>query len=406
MLKKDRKVVVTGTGVVSPLGTDTEEFWESLVNKKTRFSPPEIEGVSYVARAPGGWDQGFPVRVKRHTDRVTRMALHATREALETSELLDSPKMLHTTGLFMGSSIGGVQTLAEEFGDAALHGVERMTPLAIPKSLMNMMAANMSIQFGLRGEALTYASACASGSVAIGAAYRAIRSGDLDVAVAGGAEACVIDQVLEPFRKLGAMSSATDPDSASIPFSRHRSGFVMAEGAGILVLEELEHARGRGATIIGEVVGYHGTSDGRSLLAPDLDGISRAMSGLFAPSGEHEASKVTYINAHGTSTRINDVTEAQAIASLFPHRPLVSSTKSYYGHPLGAAGALEAIVSLLTLREGIALPTLNVEKEDVDPEIDLNLVLKDPLPLPPGLVMSNSFAFGGQNAALLLGRCP
>ncbi|ADH66235.1 MULTISPECIES: beta-ketoacyl-[acyl-carrier-protein] synthase family protein [Nocardiopsis] len=399
-----RRVVVTGTGVVSPIGADTEEFWGSLLNGRTNFTEPDIEGVTLVARVPDGWEEGFPTRVRRHTDRVTRLALRASKEALTGAGLLDLPEVLHGAGLFMGSSIGGVQTLASEFGDGALHGVREISPLIVPKGLMNMIAANISIEFGLRGEALSYASACASGSVAIGEAFRRVRAGDLEVAVAGGAEACVIDQVLEPFRKLGAMTSSSDPDSASVPFSGNRSGFVMAEGAGVLVLESWEHARRRGAPVLGEVVGYHGTSDAGSLLAPDLDGVTRAMAGLFSPRSDHGVSEVGYVNAHGTSTQLNDRTEASAIASLFPHRPLVSSTKSYYGHPLGAAGALEAIVCLLSLARGVAVPTLNVSKDDVDPDIDLNLLLGDPQPMPEGLALSNSFAFGGQNSSLLLSR--
>lgn len=400
-----RRVVVTGTGVICPIGGSTEEFWQSLLDGRSNFTGSSVDGVGLVATVPDGWDSMFSAGTRRYTDRCTRFALRAAREALTNAGIVGESEILADAGIFVGSSIGGVGTLAYEFNESALHGLDHMSPLGVPKALTNMIAANLSIQLGIRGEALTYSSACASGAVAIGEAYRRIRSGDLDVALAGGAEACVIDQVLESFRKLGAMSSSDDADAASTPFSKDRSGFVMSEGAGMIVLESLEHATARGANILGEMVGYHGASDGKSLLAPNLDGILRAVSGLFSRSRRFVPENVGYINAHGTSTVLNDKMESAAIAQLFPHRPLVSSTKSYYGHPFGAAGALEAIVCLLSLKRRIAIPTLNVSEADVDPmEIDINLLLGEPVAMPEGLALSISLAFGGQNAALLFSR--
>lgn len=405
MSASSNRVVVTGMGILSPIGATTEEFWESLLAGRSNFTESTVDGVSMVATVPDGWDDDFSVRQRRYTDRCTRMAMRAAREALTHAGLIDDPEVLSEAGIFVGSAIAGVRTLSDEFGGAAANGLGTISPLIVPKALLNMIAANLSIDLGIRGESLSYASACASGTVAIGEAYRRIRSGDLDVALAGGAEACVIDEVLEPFRKLGAMARSEDSEAASIPFSRHRSGFVMAEGAGMVVLESLEHATARGAEILGEVVGYHGASDGKSLLAPDLDGILRTLTGLFSRSRHLEPEQVGYINAHGTSTLLNDKLEGEAIAQVFPHRPLVSSTKSYYGHPLGAAGAFEAIVCLLSLKNGLAIPTLNVDETDVDADnIDLNLLLGQPAPMPDGLAMSTSLAFGGQNAALLFAK--
>ncbi|WP_136518795.1 MULTISPECIES: beta-ketoacyl-[acyl-carrier-protein] synthase family protein [Cellulomonas] len=396
-----RRVVVTGMGVVSPLAVGADAFWAALLAGRTSFTPSAVEGVSLVSVVPPGWDDGWPPRVRRYTDRCTRMALRAAQEALAQADV--DPGRLADAGVYVGSSIAGVGTLSEEFSESAVHGLRRMTPLVVPKALMNMIAANLSIHVGARGEALTYASACASGTVAIGEAYRRVRDGDVDVALAGGAEACVVDQVLEPFRQLGAMTSSDDPGAASVPFSRHRSGFVMAEGAAMCVLEDRDAALARGARVLGEVRGYHGTSDARSLLAPDVDGMRRAMQGLLARA-DLDPQDVGYVNAHGTSTPLNDALEGQAIGSVLPHRPLVSSTKSAYGHPFGAAGAFEVVACLLALRDRVAPATVNVLPEHVDPEIDLNLVLEGPAPFTAPFAVSNSFAFGGHNASIALAR--
>ncbi|MBU7598526.1 beta-ketoacyl-[acyl-carrier-protein] synthase family protein [Streptomyces sp. P38-E01] len=401
MPTNQRRVVVTGTGVVSPIGHGTEEFWQSLSKGSTNFVPSGVEGIPLVSRVPDGWDEGISPKRRRASDRCTLLALTAAGEALGRSGLLEDPdKALHT-GVYFGSSIGGIGTIKQEFARGATEGTRSVHALLVVKGLMNMIASAIGIEYGLRGESLVTAAACASGTVAIGEAYRAVASGRLPRAVAGGAEACVLDHVMEPFRKLGALNSSSDPEGASIPFSRHRSGFVMAEGAGAVVLEDLESARERGAPILGEIVGYAASSDAAGLITPDAAGVRRAVEGVF--SDDHRPEDVVYINAHGTSTTLNERVESEVYSAVFPHRPAVSSTKSYYGHPLGAAGAFEVIVCLESARAGVALPTLNVSGADIDrDEIDLNLVLDEPAPLTDGLLLSSSFAFGGQNGVLLM----
>lgn len=396
------EVVVTGMGVVSSLGHDTHTFWSALRDGHAVIEPSEVPGVPWVSPVSDGWSAGLGRVMERQTDRCTQMAVVAVRQALEQAGLIDHADLSDAV-ICVGSSIGGIGTISQEFAAGTTRGLRHVSPMIIPKGLINMIAANIAIEFGVHGESVTLASACASGTVAVGEGYRRISRGEADIAIVGGAEACMIDQVVEPFRRLGALSQSETRDQASVPFSRHRTGFVMGEGSGALVLESAEHARRRQATVLGRILGYGGSTDARHRIAPSADGMRRCVENLLA-NCPVAADSVGYINAHGTSTELNDRLEAQVLSEFFPHRPWVSSTKSYYGHPLGAAGAFETIITLLSLRDRIAIPILDVSDDDVDTdEIDLNLALHEAKPLAGDRAVSTSFAFGGHNAALMLG---
>lgn len=275
-----------------------------------------------------------------------------------------------------------------------------MTPFVLPRCLINMVPANLSIEFGIGGESVGLAAACASGTVALGEAYRRVADGTVPMAVAGGAEGSLIPTVITPFQKVGAMTRSTDPDHALRPFASDRDGFLMGEGAAMFVLERADAADERGATVLGEIVGYHSTSDAHSLLAPDVDGVRRAVAGLFTTTGL-EPERVGYVNAHGTGTERNDQVEAEVFAEVLAHGPVVSSTKANYGHPLGAAGAFEAVTCLKVLATGTVPGMPNLGRDDIEPGFKLNLALREPTTIEPGsLAVSTSFAFGGQNAVL------
>lgn len=399
-MAESRDVLVTGMGIVSSVGLGVEEFWNSLVAGRAHFTPSDIDGVPFVAAVPDGWFEGIDRTTERQTDRTTHMAIVATRQALGDAGLDAEPDILRDACVVVGTGIGGIGSISAEFRVATEKGLRHMNPLVLTRGLANMTAAGLSIEFGIRGESLTCVSACASGTVALGAAARLIRGGGADVVVVTGVDASLTEQAVEPFRKLGALSRAEQREAASIPFARDRSGFVMGEGAATLVLEAREFAERRGVVAHGRISGYHGTSDGRHRIAPTYEGMHRCVAQLLQRFGCTEA--IGYVNAHGTSTQTNDVLESQLIVDLLPHGPSVSSTKSYYGHPLGAAGAFEAIVALRTLTTRTVVPTIGVTPTMVDTEeIAANLALGEPQTFDGEAVLSTSFAFGGHNAAVL-----
>lgn len=391
-------VVVTGMGVVSSLGHDVPTFWRALRDGLRAFAPGER--VPWISPVQDGWDGELRGTIRRQTDRCTRMAVVAGGQALRQAGLLDDPRR-HEMSVVVGSSVGGIGSLAEEIAGCAIDGLDRMSPLVLPRGLLNMIAANLSIHFDLRGESLTSCSACASGTVAIGEGFLRIRSGQTQAALVGGAEAAIVPEAVEAFRKLGALSRATEVKFASVPFSRRRSGFVIGEGAGMLVLESEEHARERGATVLGRVVGYGGSSDAHHRIAPHQDGMRRAVA--LALRGVR-VEDIGYVNAHGTSTMLNDSTESAVLEELLPHRPPVSSTKACHGHTLGAAGAIEAIATLLALQHREVIPNHGVPREEIDEAISINIASTPAERLEGDLALSTSFAFGGQNAAVVLGR--
>ncbi|SDD51344.1 3-oxoacyl-[acyl-carrier-protein] synthase II [Terribacillus halophilus] len=396
-----KRVVITGIGLVTANGITRNLTWESVLNLENGLVPSPYDNTAFIGRVDDLFNETLTTKDKRYMDRCTQMALVASREALQDANLHINETNSEDISVYVGSSVGGIQALADEFGTAAVKGVDHMTMLVIPRNLINMIPANISIDANITGETLAYANACASGTIAIGEAFKKIQSGNKKIVIAGGAEACVIPQVIEAFRKLRALTNSKTLDQASVPFSRNRSGFVMSEGAAFLVLEEIEHAKARDASIYCEIEGYGCTSDAKSLLAPDLNGVSRCMANALKDAGVHE-SEVEYINAHGTSTKLNDSTESAAIRMLFGDTPYVSSTKSLNGHALGAAGAIEAALCSMMIKNRKLIPTINVTADAIDEGIDINLLLNKTKQYEGGKVLTNSFAFGGHNASLLL----
>lgn len=391
-------VVVTGMGIVSSLGHDVPEFWGSL--REGRQALVADERVPWVSPVADGWGEDLRGTVRRQTDRSTRMAVVAAEQALREAGLLEH-ELRREMITVIGSAIGGIETLTREVAVGARRGVEHMSPLILPKSLINMAAANVSIHFGLHGESLTMCSACASGTVAIGEGYVRLSSGTADLALVGGVDAALVDESLESFRRLGALAKTEHRHHASVPFSKHRNGFVMGEGAGMLVLEREEHARTRGAPVLGRIVGYGGSSDAHHRIAPHVQGMRRAVTSALR---DVPVEDIGYVNAHGTSTELNDRMEASVLEELLPHRPPVSSTKACHGHTLGAAGAIEAIACLRALRDREVIVNHGVTAADVDEDININLALDEGQEIDGDLALSTSFAFGGHNAAVVLGR--
>jgi 3-oxoacyl-[acyl-carrier-protein] synthase II len=393
--------VITGIGMVTPNGITRESTWDSITNLESSITPSPISNTKYIAKVDDAFHDSLTSKEIRYMDRCAQMAVVASREAVDDAGLEINEDNCHHISAYAGSAVGGISALVDEFGAAAVHGVDKMTMLVIPRNLINMITANISIDLGIKGDTLAYSLACASGTVAIGEAYKKIQSGSKKAILAGGAEACVLPEVIEAFRKLRALTNGKTTEQASIPFSKNRSGFVMSEGAVFLMLEELEYAKQRGATIYSEIVGYGSSSDAMSLLAPDVSGVTACMKNALVDAGV-DGSEIEYINAHGTSTKLNDITESTAIKQLFPHNPYVSSTKSLHGHALGAAGAMEAALCSLMIKNKQLIPTINVKPADVDEEIAINLLLEKKVAYHGGKIVTNSFAFGGQNASLVL----
>lgn len=395
------RVVVTGIGIVSPNGITRESSWESIVNLESGIIPSKYENTKFVGEVDDIFNEPLTTKDKRYMDRCTQMAVIASREAVKDADLLINDENNENVSVFVGSSVGGIRALADEFGTAAVKGVDQMTMLVIPRNLINMITANISIDLGIKGESLAYSIACASGTVAVGEAFKKIQNDSKKIILAGGAEACVIPQVIEAFRKLRTLTNSKSLDKASVPFSKDRSGFVMSEGAAFLILEELNHAKERGVHIYCEIEGYGSSSDATSLLAPDLNGVTRCMENALIDA-KCSSDEVEYINAHGTSTKLNDLTESKAIKEVFNHNPLVSSTKSLHGHALGAAGAIETALCCMMIKKGKLIPTINVSRDSVGEDIEVNLLLEEVSNYNGGKVLNNSFAFGGHNASILL----
>lgn len=403
-----RRVVVTGIGPATPVGIGREAFWSSLVSGRsgigaiTRFDP-----------------EGFPVRIAgevqdldpaefmepkevRRTDRFVHLALAAAHLAHQDS---GSPGLVpERTAVLMGTGIGGITTLEEAVRVLVERGPERVSPFMVPAMMPNAAAGHVAMALGLTGPNIGVVTACAASAHAIGEAFRTIREDRADVAFAGGADASITAVSIAAFARMGALSRNPDAERASRPFDRGRDGFVLSEGACVLVLEEAERAKARGATIYGEITGYGATADAFHVTQPEPEGLGAiaAMQAALAEAGE-PAEAVGYINAHGTSTPLNDVAEARAIHKVFgDHRPAVSSTKSMTGHLLGAAGALEAAATVLALHDGTLPPTINLGNPD--PECELDHVADAARKEQVDLALSNSFGFGGQNAVLAIKR--
>ena len=406
-----RRVVVTGCGVISPVGKDKGSFWDSLtggrsgVGKITQFDATEFD--SRIAGEVKDFilPSNFSSKDERKTPRFVQFALKAAEEAMEDCGLNLEQVDPYQIGVIIGSGVGSLQVIEREYKSLLEKGPKRLSPFMIPMLITNEAAGHIAIRFKLKGVNFCTVTACASGAHAIGEGYRAIKGGKATLMVCGGAEACVCALGVGGFCALKALSRRNDePQRASRPFDRERNGFVIAEGAGVIVLEELEHAKKRGAFIYGELAGYGATCDAFHITAPDPEGsaASKAMSLTLDEAGLSRDEKI-YLNAHGTSTKLNDVMETKAVKSTFgPHAKdvLISSTKSMTGHTLGAAGAIEFIACCLVLKNKIIPPTINYENPD--PECDLNYTPNEARAEDVKAVMSNSLGFGGHNAALLV----
>jgi beta-ketoacyl-acyl-carrier-protein synthase II len=409
-----KRVVVTGLGTVSPLGLTTPEFWAAIVAGKggvgriTRFDPAGFD-TQIAAEVKGFRAEEFLEKKDiRRTDLFVQYGLSASLEAVAAAGLGQPNGLdLDRAGVIVGSGIGGIATLEEQHSNLIERGPTRVSPFFIPMMIADMAAGMISIRLGYRGPNFAAVSACASGAHAIGEAYRMLVKGEADLIVTGGTEAAITPLSIGGFASMKAMSTRNDdPEHASRPFDQQRDGFVMGEGAGIAVLETVEHARARGAPILAEVVGYGATADAHHMTAPSPagEGAARAMR-LALKEARLEPAAVDYINAHGTSTPLNDKFETMAVKTVFgdhAHELAISSTKSMTGHLLGAAGGVEFNISVLAIRDGILPPTINYQ--DPDPECDLDYVPNQARPAEINVVMSNSLGFGGHNVALLIKR--
>ncbi len=403
-------VVVTGLGVVTPLGNDVASYWEGLREGRSGISIVDrFDTTDYPSRIAGMCEDcapaGMSAKELRRLDRYSVFAVAAADQAWAQAGLNIDQEDPYRCGAVVGSGIGGIETIANQVVRLHEGGPRRVSPLMIPMGLVNMASGNVGIRLGLRGSNKCVVTACAAATHCLGEATSLIRRGEADVVLAGGAEAAIVPFGLAGFGAMKALSSRNDdPQRASRPFDLERDGFVMAEGAGVLVLELLEHAKARGAEILAEVVGYGESCDAYHITAPRDDAASAvvAINRALADAGI-VPSDVDYFNPHGTSTKYNDMTESLALQRVFGEdMPPVSSTKSMTGHLLGAAGAIEAIACVLAIRDGVLPP--NVNYETPDPECDVNLVANEAREADVAIAMSNSLGFGGHNACVIMRR--
>ncbi len=406
-----RRVVITGVGAVTPIGLTADESWAAAregvcgIGPITRFDA-SAQKVSLAGEVKG-WDPSsfLTKQEAKHMATFTQYALGAAHEAMAMSGLATAAFDHERAGVIVSSGIGGVEETEKQQTLCLRRGFDRCSPFYIPSGISNMAAGQVAIAFELKGMCTCPVTACAGGSNAVGDAFRHIRDGYAEIMLAGGTEAAVTPLSIGGFTTMRALHVGDDPAAASIPFDARRSGFVMSEGAGMVVLEELEHARARGAAIIAEVVGYGVTCDAYHITAPAPhgEGGARAMQQALDDAGGVAPEAVGYINAHGTSTQLNDSTETEAIKAVFgehAHELAVSSTKSMTGHMLGAAGAVEAIFTALALRDGFVPPTIGYVEPD--PACDLDYVPNEGRSVELTYALSNSLGFGGHNACLLL----
>ena len=404
-----KRVVITGIGAITPVGNTVDEYWNSLKEGKHGFGPiTQFDASAYKCKLVGevknfvAKDYIDPKSARRMA-RFTQFAVKATQEAMADSGLDMSKEDAYRVGTCIGSGVGSLQELENAYGTILTKGPLRVSPFVVPMMISNIAAGNVAIQFGLKGKSIDVVTACASGTNSIGEAFRTIQYGDADVMVAGGCEAAVSPIGISTFDSLTALTSSTDPDRCSIPFDKDRSGFVLGEGAGIVVLEELEHAKARGAKLYAELTGYGCSSDAYHITAPEEsgEGPAVAMTNAVKDAGI-PMDAVQYINAHGTSTHLNDLVETRAIKKAFGDHAKdikINSTKSMTGHLLGAAGAIEAIACVKSIEEGYIHRTRGlIESEE---ELDLDYC-KEPCEMDVDVAISNSLGFGGHNACIVL----
>ena len=409
----NRRVVVTGTGIISPVGNDVETYWKNLLDG--------VCGIDFIRSIP---TDGLPVKIAgevkdfvpadygieppfaRKQDKFTVYAVAAAKQAMDESGLVSSEEGNidpFRLGVYVGSGIGGFTTQVRETEKILTEGAKWVSPLFIPTMISNIAAGNIAIRNNACGPCLPVVTACATSTHAIGEAYRAIKHGYADAVIAGGSEAAVIPLGIAGFANAKALSRSEDPKHASLPFNKNRGGFVMAEGAAMLVLEEYEHAVARGAVILAEVCGYGNTCDAHHVTAPRPDGKTQAAAMRQAlDEAGYTSEDILYINAHGTGTALNDTSETAAYKIALgedAYKAHISSIKGSIGHMLGAAGAAEAVVSVLALRHGIVPPTINLDEPD--PECDLDYTPNKPVEVPLTMAMSDSLGFGGHNGCIV-----
>ena len=410
-----KRVVITGMGVISPVGNDVNTFWENL--KAGKCGITRLEGFEeynlpiHVAGRVKDFDplkSGLTAAEKRRNDIYSQYALAAAAQTMADSGLVADENITRERfGVYIGSGIGGIQTFVTQTKILFDEGADRISPLFIPMMIPNIAGGNIAIKYDAQGPCLTHVSACATGTNSIGEAYLAIKCGRADAILAGGSEAAITPLAIGGFANAKALTYEEDPAKACLPFDARRGGFVMAEGAGVLMLEEREHALARGAHIYAEVCGYGCTCDAHHYTAPRPDGITagRALREALDEAG-YKAGENLYINAHGTGTHLNDSTETRAIKVALgeeeAHRASVSSTKSMHGHMFGATGAVELIASALALKDGIVPPTVGLEEPD--PECDLDYTPGEARKRDLDIAISNSLGFGGHNVCVALRR--
>jgi 3-oxoacyl-[acyl-carrier-protein] synthase II len=406
------RVVITGMGIVSPIGNNVKEAWDSIKAKKCGIGPiTHFDTTDFKVKLAGEvkglvFEDFLGFKEIKNNDRFTIFAKIAAKEAMADSKL-DLETIDHTRfGVTVASGIGGLETIENTANTLFEKGNSRVSPYFIPKSLINLAAGSIAIDYNANGYVSSVVTACAAGTNAVGDAFNRIRLGYEDIMISGGAEACICPLGISGFQSMKALATTDDPTRASIPFDAKRSGFVMGEGAGMLVLESLEHAKKRNAKIYGELVGYGVSCDAHHITAPLEDGTVAALAIKKAIKDANILpNNIDYINAHGTSTHLNDLTETNAIKNVFgdySSKVMVSSTKSNTGHLLGAAGAIEAIFSTLALKDGIIPPTINYQEKD--PDCDLDIVPNEPRYQKINYAMSTSLGFGGHNACIIIKR--
>lgn len=404
-----RRVVVTGMGAITPIGLSVEEFWASVKEEKTGFAEiTKFDASEYkcklAAEVKGFEGKNYmDFKAAKRMELFCQYAVAATKEAIEDASLDMAKEDPFKVGVSVGSGIGSLQAMEREHSKLLEKGPNKVNPLLVPLMICNMAAGNVSIQFGLKGKSINVVTACATGTNSIGEAFRTIQYGDADVMIAGGTESSVTPIGIAGFTALTALTSSDDPARCSIPFDKDRSGFVMGEGAAVVVLEELEHAKKRGAKIYAEVVGYGCTSDAFHITSPAEDGSGAAKAMEYAvKDADIRLEDITYINAHGTSTHHNDLFETRAIKAAFgahAQNIKINSTKSMVGHLLGAAGAVEFVTCVKELEEGYIHPTVGYQIPDEECDLDY---CKEASKEDFKYALSNSLGFGGHNATIII----
>lgn len=406
----ERRVVITGMGAITPIGNNIEELWKQIQEGNCGIGPITLfDAQNQKAKLAAEVknykpEEHFEVKSAKRLDRFCQLAMVAAREAFKDSGINETNTDMTRVGTIIGSGMGGLATLEEQNRNLVEKGPDRISPMYIPMSITNIAAGNVAIDLGLKGESFCMVTACASSTHAIGESFRLIRHGYQDAILVGGTEASITPTGIAGFANIKALSQAEDVKRASIPFDKERSGFIMGEGAGILVLEDLEHAQKRGANIYAELVGYGASSDAYHITspAPEGEGGARAMINAIKDA-KIQPNQIDYINAHGTSTPLNDKTETMAIkTALGEHskKVMVSSTKGNTGHLLGAAGAVEAILCVKALQEGYVPATIGYQVKDE--ECDLDIVPNTGRNVQINFAMSNSLGFGGHNSSIIL----